>query len=141
MSLVHSQCPLWPVKCKRDFFGHPIYYLFSVLTLLTLSLFIDALRVIKKIQKNPSQAPRIKRRHFANIGLKEVFLESTPTTLIFIGMIILGYRNNSTYAEGLNYIQIGNWDLKFSPDHVIPEIMFFLTLASSMLSSAFGVAR
>ena len=107
----------------------------------SLSLFIDALRVIKKIQKNPLQAPKIKRRHFANIGLKEVFLESTPTTLIFIGMIILGYRNNSTYAEGLNYIQIGNWDLKFSPDHVIPEIMFFLTLASSMLSSAFGVAR
>ena len=128
---------------KSFFLGHPVYYIFFSFNSFnpSLSLFIDALRVIKKIQKKPLQAPKIKRRHFANIGLKEVFLESTPTTLIFIGMIILGYRNNSTYAEGLNYIQIGNWDFKFSPDHVIPEIIFFLTLASSMLSSAFGVAR
>jgi len=73
--------------------------------------------------------------------LKEVFLESTPTTLIIIGMIIMGFRNNSTLAEGLNYILMGNWDLVFSPDHVIQEIFFFLTMVSSMLSSAFGVAR
>ena len=111
------------------------------LFLIFLSPSLDAFRVIRKIIESPLKASKIKRRHFATIGLKEVFLESTPTTLIITCMLIVGYRNNSTFAEGLNYVLIGNWDLKFSPDHVILEILFCLTLASSMLSSAFGVAR
>ena len=120
---------------------YPIYGTVCSLFSSLYSIFLDALRVIRRIIENPLEAPKIKRKHLATIGLKEVFLESTPTTLIIIGMIILGFRNNSTFAEGLNYVLTGNWDLMFSPDHVIQEILFSLTMVSSMLSSAFGVAR
>ena len=48
----------------------------------TTSIFVDAVRLIRNIKSNPSNAAQMKMSHFSNIGVIEVFLEATPTTFV-----------------------------------------------------------
>ena len=67
--------------------------------------------------------------HFSNIGVMEVFLESTPTTLITTVLLVL-----TLIDEGgdLFNLLIGRDDW---------SSIFFLGYAASILSSVFGVSR
>ena len=40
------------------------------------------MRLIHGIKKNPSKASKMKMDHFSQIGVTEVFLESTPTAFV-----------------------------------------------------------
>ena len=70
--------------------------------------------------------------HFSNIGVMEVFLESTPTTLI------------TTVLHQLASLDEGGdlYNLLFGRDEDDWSVIIFLVgYAASILSSVFGVSR
>ena len=93
---------------------------------------LDAARLIIKIKRSPSQGPKLKMDHFSQVGVLEVFVEAAPTTFLLVVMIVTGL--NSHGEDGLQQLLIGSGD-------VFQVILFCITCASSIFSSAFGVSR
>ena len=103
--------------------------------------FLDAFRLIKNIHNDPSKALKLKMDHFSQVGVLEVFLEATPTAFLFLFLIISGFSNSSGVGRsgGLRQILIGSWSGGWKD--VDQLILFCITCASSIFSSAFGVSR
>ena len=45
-------------------------------------LVLVAMKLIKNIKRNPTNAGSLKMENFSHIGVTEVFLEATPTTFL-----------------------------------------------------------
>ena len=72
----------------------------------------------------------MKRAHFSNIGVTEVFLEATPTTLVTTVIYVVALWSEE---GGLYALLIGRsgWSVA----------LFYVGYAASILSSTFGVSR
>ena len=117
---------------------YPIFGVFSFIKFSqfahTLS-FLDALRVMSRIKKSPSQAEKLKINHFSNIGVIEIFLESVPSAFILVLMSIVGF----TVDSGICNVLIGSE--RFSSNNLWSFTLFWVTCATSIFSSGFGMAR
>ena len=87
------------------------------------------MRLIRNIKRTPENAASMKMAHFSNIGVTEVFLEATPTTMITTVILVL----SGGRSEGLYVLLLGR--------SVWSYVLFFVGYAASILSSAFGVSR
>ena len=96
--------------------------------------FLDATRLIWKIRNDPSKASKLKMDHFSQVGVLEVFLEATPTAFLFLILSMSGLSRSGGVEIGLQQLLIGSGD-------VFQFILFLVTCASSIFSSAFGVSR
>ena len=96
------------------------------------------MRLIKKIKEEPSKASKLKRDHYAQIGVMEVFLEATPSAFVYMILIVSTFSSVGTY-EGLKRLLMGPLDGTFWGN--VQLALFFLSCGSSIFSSAFGVSR
>ena len=88
------------------------------------------MRLIRNIKRTPANAALMKMAHFSNIGVTEVFLEATPTTLVTTVILVLSLRSEE---GGLYDLLIGR--------SVWSAALFYVGYAASILSSTFGVSR
>ena len=104
-------------------------------------MFLDALRVMRRIKKSPSQAAEIKLNHFSNIGVIEIFLESVPSAFILILISIVGFSGGSN-TSGLSKVLIGSesYGSAYGIDHG-SFILYWVTTSTSTFSAGFGMAR
>ena len=72
--------------------------------------------------------------HFSQVGVLEVFLEATPTAFLFLILTISGLSSGGL-ESGLGQLLVGG------RGDVFQFILFCVTCASSIFSSAFGVSR
>ena len=86
--------------------------------------------MIHGIKNNPSMASKMKMDHFSQIGVTEIFLESTPTTFV---MSVIWISAQSGGASGLRTLLFG-YNYSNTP-------VFLLTYVTSILSAAFGISR
>ena len=86
------------------------------------------MRLIPNIKSDPANAASLKMAHFSNIGVTEVFLEATPTTMVSTVLMASALENRDFLYD----ILIGNNG---------SGILFFLGYSASILSSAMGVSR
>ncbi len=91
---------------------------------------LDATRLLYNIKRTPANSASLKMTHFSNIGVMEVFLESTPTTLITTVLLVLALIDEGGDLFNL-LIGRGGWSF----------IIFLVGYAASILSSVFGVSR
>ena len=91
---------------------------------------LDAVRLIRNMKRTPENAVSLKMAHFNNVGVIEVFLEATPTTLITTFLLTVAINDE---RGDLHYVLVGGSALE--------EILFTMGFAASILSSAFGVSR
>ena len=94
------------------------------------SIFLDAVRLIKNIKRNPENAGSLKIEHFSHIGVTEVFLEATPATFVTTILYVSSMSPSSGGLQMILFGMLGSFD-----------VLFFLGYAASILSSAFGVSR
>ena len=78
--------------------------------------------------------------HFSQVGVLEVFLEATPTAFLFLILTISGF-SRSGVESGLEELLVGNFYRSSRSGDVFQFILFCVTCASSIFSSAFGVSR
>ena len=78
--------------------------------------------------------------HFSQVGVLEVFLEATPTAFLFLILTISGL-SISGVKSGLEQLLVGNFFRSSGSRDVFQFILFLVTCASSIFSSAFGVSR
>ena len=102
------------------------------------------MRLIKKIKEEPSKSSKLKRDHYAQIGVMEVFLEATPSAFLFLILIVFTFSNANAEGrdggvEGLKLLLMGPLDGTFWGN--VQLALFILSCGSSIFSSAFGVAR
>ena len=102
----------------------------------TTSIFVDAVRLIRNIKSNPSNAAQMKMSHFSNIGVIEVFLEATPTTFVTTVLLFTSLYDQS---NNLKDVLWGNGNKGSGRE--VKAILFLLGYSASILSSAFGVSR
>ena len=102
-------------------------------------LLLDAVRLIRKIRENPEKSSKLKRDHYAHIGVIEVFLEATPSAFLFMILIVSTTETNRGESEGLEFLLMGPLDGTFGAYEQL--VLFIVSCASSIFSSAFGVAR
>ena len=95
---------------------------------------LDAMRLIRNMKRTPENAVSLKMAHFNNVGVIEVFLEATPTTLITNFLLGLSFDN-----DNLRNILLGEGSA--SGGISLGGILFLMGYAASYLSSAFGVSR
>ena len=76
--------------------------------------------------------------HFAQIGVMEVFLEATPSAFVFM-ILIVSTLNRVGDNEGLELLLIGPLDGTLGAYKQL--VLFIVSCASSLFSSAFGVTR
>ena len=100
--------------------------------------FLDAARLIQKIHNNPSKALKLKMDHFSQVGVLEVFLEATPTAFLFLILTISALGPGGGVESGLEQLLVGNF---YRSGDVFQFLLFCITCASSIFSSAFGVSR
>ena len=105
----------------------------------TTSIFVDAVRLIRNIKSNPSNAAQMKMSHFSNIGVIEVFLEATPTTFVTTVLLFTSLYDPDQ-SNNLKDVLWGNGN-KGSGTEVNAMILFLFGYSASILSSAFGVSR
>ena len=80
--------------------------------------------------------------HFSQVGVLEVFLEATPTAFLFLILTISGLAIESdAFGSGLQQLLVGNFFRSSGSGDVFQFILFCVTCASSIFSSAFGVSR
>ena len=94
------------------------------------------MRLIRNIKRTPANAASMKMAHFSNIGVTEVFLEATPTTMITTVIFVLSLQGRYVgYGDGggLSALLVGR--------SVWSAALFYVGYAASILSSAFGVSR
>ena len=60
------------------------------------------MRLIKKIKDEPSKSSKLKRDHYAQIGVIEVFLEATPSAFVFMILIVSTVDNVSLVDNGVD---------------------------------------
>ena len=65
------------------------------------------MRLIRNIKRTPANAASMKMAHFSNIGVTEVFLEATPTTMITTVIFVLSLQYNVGYGGGLSALLVG----------------------------------
>ena len=95
-------------------------------------MFLEAVKLILAIRRNPEKKGKLKR-HFENlIGATEVFIEATPSVLIQI--VIFMRIDSSLYA--ILTPQKSWWHLGVDGDTILA-----LTFATSILSASFGLAK
>ena len=114
-----------------------IFYVFYIKTQFIIIL-LDAFRLIKKIKEEPSKSSKLKRDHFAHIGVNEVFLEATPSAFVFMIFILTSNSNGSEYND-LKLLLLGPGDGTFRSN--VQVVLFIVSCGSSIFSSAFGVTR
>ena len=102
-------------------------------------LLIDAVRLIKKIKEEPSKSSKLKRDHYAHIGVMEVFLEATPSAFVFMIFIISTLTKEPGRDEGLRLLLMGPGD--GTPWAIVQFALFCISCGSSIFCSAFGVTR
>ena len=87
------------------------------------------MRLIHKIQRTPANAASLKMAHFSNVGVIEVFLEATPTTMVTTVLMTSALLKQDSLIDVL----IGKewWSV----------IVFSLGYSASILSSAIGVLQ
>ena len=102
-------------------------------------LLLDAVRLIRKIKEKPEKSSKLKRDHYAHIGVVEVFLEATPSAFLFMILIVSTTETNRGESEGLEFLLMGPLDGTFGAYKQL--VLFIVSCASSIFSSAFGVAR
>ena len=78
--------------------------------------------------------------HFSQVGVLEVFLEATPTAFLFLILTISGFSRGGV-ESGLEELLVGNFNRNSGSGDVFQFILFCVTCASSIFSSAFGVSR
>ena len=100
---------------------------------------LDALRVIGRIKKKPSQASKIKLDHYANVGVIEVFLEAVPTAFILIVISTVGLSEKRS-TDGLGYALIGSGGL-LTVNDLWSFSLFCISCATSIFSAVFGMSR
>ena len=71
--------------------------------------------------------------HFSQVGVLEVFLEATPTAFLFLILTISAFVIRVD-GDDLEQLLVGSGG-------VFQFILFCITCASSIFSSAFGVSR
>ena len=86
------------------------------------------MRLIRNIKRTPENAASLKMAHFSNVGVIEVFLEATPTTMVTTVLMVRSQKQDS-----LSDVLIGKewWSV----------ILFYLGYSASILSSAIGVSQ
>ena len=94
-------------------------------------MFLEAVKLILAIRRNPEKKGKLKR-HFENlIGATEVFIEATPSVLIQI--VIFMRIDSSLYAiltpQKSGYLGVDG------------DTILALTFATSILSASFGLAK
>ena len=69
--------------------------------------------------------------HFSNIGVTEVFLEATPTTIVTTVLLVVALIQEG--GSGLFVILLGTngWSIA----------LFYVGYSASILSSIFGISR
>ena len=100
---------------------------------------LDALRVVGRLKKNPSQASKIKLDHYANVGVIEVFLEAVPTAFILIVISTVGLSEKRS-TDGLGYALIGSGGL-LTVNDLWSFSLFCISCATSIFSAVFGMSR
>ena len=101
---------------------------------------LDALRVISRIKKKPSQASKIKLDHYANVGVIEVFLEAVPTAFNLILITIVGLEDGQT-TVGLGYALIGSSSFSTYSNDLLSFSLFCFSCVTSIFSAVFGMSR
>ena len=111
-------------------------------------------RMIKQTVEKPAVASKLKRDHYAQIGVMEVFLEATPSAVLFIILSIFSITIND--EDGLveaiqGVFEVGNKELDDLRRNDLRALivgstraeiaLFFLSWGTSIFSSVFGVAR
>ena len=94
-------------------------------------LYQDAVKVIRDIVKNPEHSAELKRYHYINVALSEVWLEATPTVFL---ITLYELREGDTILKILAVVG-GNYS-NYSSVYI-----FILSYFSSILSSSLGCAR
>ena len=89
--------------------------------------------MIHGIKNNPSMASKMKIDHFSQIGVTEVFLESTPTAFVMTVIWISTQSRGTTSSGTLRTLLLG-YNYSNYP-------VFLLTYVTSILSAAFGISR
>ena len=89
------------------------------------SISMPAVRLMRKIKKNPMNAASLKMEYFRDLGVTEVFLEATPTTFITTVLFLI---STDLLEGGLNEVLIGSG---------LSAKLFWVGYISSILSSAF----
>ena len=97
------------------------------------------MRLIKKIKEEPSKSSKLKRDHYAQIGVMEVFLEATPSTFVFMIFIVSTLTKELGQDEGLKLLLMG--PNNGTPWAIVQLALFFISCGSSIFCSAFGVTR
>ena len=110
--------------------------------------------MIKQIIEKPAVASKLKRDHYAQISVMEVFLEATPSAYLFIILSIFSITIND--EDGLveaiqGVFEVGNKELDDLRRNDLRALivgstraeiaLFFLSWGTSIFSSVFGVAR
>ena len=88
------------------------------------------MRLIRNIKRTPANAASMKMAHFSNIGVTEVFLEATPTTMVTTVLLELALNSEE---GGLHALLIGRDGFSIG--------LFYVGFSASILSSTFGVSR
>ena len=97
--------------------------------------FLEAIKLILAIKRNPEKDGKLKRSFENLIGATEVFVEATPSVLIQIA-IYLHVRLRGDLGSSVNAIMTP--PQRFGVDgHTI----FAITFATSILSASFGLAN
>ena len=92
-----------------------------------------------KIKEEPSKSSKLKRDHYAQIGVIEVFLEATPSAFVIMILIVSTVTKDLGQAEGLALLLIGPLDGTFGAYKDFA--LFCVSCGSTIFSSAFGVTR
>ena len=92
---------------------------------------LDAIRLIRRIRDiGVDKADMIKRFHFQNVAIVEIFTEAIPS--VFILTVILVRESNCADRQ-LCFLLLGY--------NTATKWIFFTSFGSSILSAAFGMAR
>ena len=97
---------------------------------------LDAVQVIRDVLRNPKSSLERKRKHFANVALSEVYLEAIPTAFLYIMLISYSNFNVTDKIENEKAVQVLRGNMSTAD-----QIFLIITLLSSLLSGAFGIAR
>ena len=125
-------------QCVSNFWYNTIVMYFRKPSIKS-SIILEAVKLIRNIKRNPSNAAKMKMSHFSNIGVIEVFLEATPTTFVTTVLLFTSLYDPDQ-SNNLKDVLWGNGN-KGSGTEVNAMILFLFGYSASILSSAFGVSR
>ena len=77
----------------------------------------------------------------SQVGVLEVFLEATPTAFLFLILTISALGPGGGVESGLEQLLVGNFFRSYKRRDDLKFFLFYVTCASSIFSSVFGVSR